>query len=63
MRAFLWRAIYAAIVIAMLYWLAPLFLAVIHAPVSGPLWAFLQAAGACIAILYVIFGREPPYPW
>jgi hypothetical protein len=64
MKSYLWRAIYAAIVVACVWWLVPLFLAAIGmGAVSGALWAFLKAASIVLAILYVLFGSEPPYPF
>lgn len=63
MRALLWRVIYGTICFVLFWWIMPLFLAVINVPIGGPLLQLIRACTAAIVILYVIFGKEPPYPW
>ena len=63
MRAFLWRALYAVICVVMLFWLLPLFLAVVGFPLAGPAWTLIRAIVACLAVAYVVFGPPPRTPW
>jgi hypothetical protein len=63
MKAFLWRALIAAICFALFWWIFPLFLNVISAPISGSLLTLIKAISAALAVIYVIFGPEAPYPW
>jgi hypothetical protein len=63
MRAMLWRVVYAIICFVIFWWILPLVLQVLGVPIGGPLLQLLRACTAAIAILYIIFGKEPPYPW
>jgi len=63
MRAYLWRLIYAAVCFVLFWWILPLFLDVIGIPVGGALIQLVRACTAAIAVLYVLFGPEPPFPW
>jgi hypothetical protein len=63
MRAFLWRILYAAICFVLFWWVFPLFIEVIHAPIQGALIELMRIVTAAIAILYVFFGSAPPMPF
>jgi hypothetical protein len=63
MRAFIWRALYAAIVVVVFLYLFPLFLTVVGFSPAAPLWLFIRACVACLAVLYVLFGPPPQTPW
>jgi membrane-anchored glycerophosphoryl diester phosphodiesterase (GDPDase) len=63
MKAMIWRVVYATICFVLFWWIAPLFLDVIGVAVSGNVLQLLKICSAAIAILYVIFGKEPPYPF
>ena len=63
MKAFLWRILYAAISVVIFWLIFPLFLAVVGFDVSGNLLQLMRLVIACIAVLYVLFGPEPPYPF
>jgi putative effector of murein hydrolase LrgA (UPF0299 family) len=63
MRAFLWRLVYAVVCVFVFWLVFPLFLAAIGLPLPGNVMALFRVVIPCIALLYVIFGPEPPYPW
>lgn len=63
MKALLWRVLYAAICVFMLWLVLPLFLNVIGFSLPSNLMALLHLCVACIAILYVFFGPTPPQPF
>ncbi len=63
MKAFLWRVLYAVLLVFMFFWIAPLFAAAVGFPVGGAMWQLLRAVIACIAVLYVIWGPAPPAPF
>ena len=46
-----------------LFWLLPLFLAVVGFPLAGPAWTLIRAIVACLAVAYVVFGPPPRTPW
>lgn len=62
-KAFIWRVLLAAVGFTLFWWLFPLFLNVIKVSPSSALMQLMQAGTAALAIAYVIFGKEPPYPW
>jgi hypothetical protein len=62
-KAFIWRIIIAAVCFVLFWFIVPLFLDVIGIPVGGSLMQLMKACSAAIAVLYVIFGPVPPYPW
>jgi hypothetical protein len=63
MKAFLWRVIYAAVCVVIFWIVFPLFLDVIGFNLAGNLLALLKVCIGLGAIIYVLFGKEPPYPW
>lgn len=63
MKALLWRVIYAAIGIVMLFYILPLFLSVIGLAPPGDLLQLVKICLAFIAVLYVLFGPAPPAPF
>ena len=63
MKGFLWRVVYAALSVFMLWLVLPLFLSVIGFDLPGNLFALMRVCVGCIAVLYVFFGPEPPSPW
>ena len=63
MKAVIWRVLYSVICFVLFWWIFPLFLNVISVPVGGSLLTLIRACSAALAILYVVFGKEPPYPW
>jgi len=62
-KAFIWRVLYAAICFVLFWWVFPLFLSVLGANIQGNLLELMKVCTAAIAILYVIFGPEPPMPF
>jgi hypothetical protein len=63
MKALIWRIIIAAIIFTVFWWIFPLFLAVLEVHISVALIQLLKVCSAAVAILYVLFGPVPPYPW
>ena len=63
MKALIWRVLYAAICFALFWWVFPLFLSVVSAPIAGNLLQLIKICTAAIAILYVFFGPTPPTPF
>lgn len=63
MRAFLWRIVYAAIVVVMFWLIFPLFMDVVGFHPVGSLIALMRICIACIAVAYVLFGKDPPMPF
>lgn len=63
MRAFLLRIIYAVIVVVMLLIVIPLFFSVVGFALPGAAWELIRLCIVCLAVLYVLFGPEPPSPF
>jgi hypothetical protein len=63
MKAFIWRIIIAAICYVLFWLVFPLFLEVIGINIGGAMMQLMRICSAAIAILYVVFGPVPPYPW
>jgi hypothetical protein len=63
MRALLWRLVYALVCFVLFWWIFPLALQVFGVPIGGALLQLIRAVTGVIAILYILFGKEPPYPW
>jgi hypothetical protein len=63
MKAMLWRILYAALCVFMFWLVFPLFLSVIGFHLAGDMTDLMRVCIACIAVLYVLFGPEPPMPW
>lgn len=63
MRAMLWRMLYAAICFVLFWWIFPMFLDVLGVSPVNSLLVLIRACTAAIAILYVLFGPDPPTPF
>lgn len=63
MSSMLWRIIYAVVCFVMFMLVVPLFFDVVGFAVQGSLWQLLRICVACLAVLYVFFGPEPPRPF
>jgi hypothetical protein len=63
MKAFVWRIVYAAIVVVMFWLIFPLFMEVVGFAPGGSLLALMKICVGCIAVLYVLWGPEPPMPF
>ena len=63
MRSLLWRILYAAICFVLFWWIFPLFLVVLSVNPGGSLLELMKVVTAAIAILYVLFGPDPPTPF
>ena len=63
MRALLWRIIYAVIVLLMVLYIVPLFFAVVGFALPGAAWQLIKVCLIFLAVLYVLFGPQPPSPF
>jgi len=63
MRNFLLRMLYAVICVVLFWYVFPLFLVAIGLSLSSPVLQLMRVLIACIAVVYVLFGPDPPAPW
>ena len=63
MKAMLWRVIYAVVCVVVFWMVFPLFLDVVGFRPEGSLLQLMRVCVACIAVLYVLFGPQPPTPF
>ena len=63
MKALLWRVIYAVVCVIIFFLVVPLFLRVVGFPVTGDVWELIRVCIGCLAVLYVIWGPQPPSPF
>ncbi len=63
-KDFLWRVVYAVILVVILTIATPLLFQIVGAKMpDGPAIALLRFAFACLILLYVFFGSTPPTPF
>jgi hypothetical protein len=63
-KALLWRVIYAAILVVILVVIVPLVFAMVGIGFpAGPAVTLIKFAFACLVVIYVFFGPEPPSPF
>lgn len=60
LKSLLWRVVYVVLCFVVLYLVGPLFLSFIGIPIEGQAMQLLRICFGLIALLYVIFGPEPP---
>ena len=61
LKAFLWRCLYAAVLVIVLLLVLPLIFSMVGVGVtSGPAFALIRIVGALLILLYIFFGPEPP---
>jgi hypothetical protein len=60
----LWRVIYAVILVVILVVVIPLMFELVGIGIpSGPAITLLKFAFACLVLIYVFFGPQPPAPF
>jgi len=63
-RSMLWRLIYAVIFVLIVVFCIPLLFELVGLSIpGGPGIMLLKFAFACLIVLYVFFGPEPPAPF
>lgn len=63
-KSFLWRVLYAAILVVILIVTVPLLFELVGIAIpSGAAVTLIRFAGACLILLYVFFGPEPSAPF
>lgn len=63
-KSLLWRVIYAAILVVILVVIVPLVFELVGIGMpTGPAVTLVRFAFACLILLYVFFGPEPPAPF
>lgn len=60
LKALLWRIVYVVLCFLILWIVGPLFLDFIGIPIPANAQALLRVCLGLIALLYVIFGPDPP---
>jgi hypothetical protein len=60
LKSLLWRVVYVVLCFVVLYLVGPLFLSFIGIPIEGQAMQLLRICFGLIALLYVIFGPDPP---
>jgi len=64
LKSFLWRVVYAVILVIVLTFVVPLLLQVVGiAQPAGPAIQLLLVCFAILVLLYCFFGPEPPAPF
>ncbi len=63
MKALLWRVVYAVICVVIFFKVAPLFASVVGFTMTGDVWELVRICVGCLAVLYVIWGPQPPSPF
>jgi hypothetical protein len=64
LKGFLWRVLYAAILVLVLAFVIPLLFEMVG--IAIPVWpalTLIRFAFACLVVIYVIFGPAPPAPF
>lgn len=60
----LWRVIYAAILVVVLVIVVPLLFEMVGIGMpAGPAITLIKFAFACLVVIYVLFGPQPPAPF
>ncbi len=62
MTALLWRMLYVVLLFVVLGFVLPLFLQIIGLDVPANVVTLIRIIAACIAVIYVIWGKTPPAP-
>jgi len=63
-RAFLWRLVYAVILVVILVVVIPLLFQLVGVGLpAGPAVTLLKFAFACLVLIYIFFGPDPPAPF
>jgi hypothetical protein len=64
-KSLLWRVVYAVILVVILIVIVPLLFQMvgISIPTLGPAITLLKFAFACLILIYVFFGPDPPAPF
>lgn len=63
-KLLLWRVIYAVILVVILVVVIPLLFQLVGIGIpAGPAVTLLKFCFACLIVLYVFFGPEPPAPF
>jgi hypothetical protein len=63
-KSFLWRVVYAVILVVILVVTIPLLFALVGVGIpEGPAITLLKFCFACLIILYALFGPEPSAPF
>ncbi len=63
MSALLWRMLYAVVCVVIFFMVFPLFMSVVGFTASAQLIALVKVIVGCLAVLYVLFGPQPPTPF
>ncbi len=63
MKAMLWRVIYAVLCVVIFFLIFPLFASIVGFALGGDVWQLIRICVGCIAVLYVLFGPQPPAPF
>jgi hypothetical protein len=64
LKGFLWRVLYAAILVLVLAFVIPLLFEMVGIAIPvGPALTLIRFAFACLVVIYVIFGPAPPAPF
>ena len=62
LKAFLWRLVYLVLVVIVLLFVIPLVFSLLGVSLpAGPALTLLKFAFACLALIYLFFGGDPPY--
>lgn len=60
----LWRVVYAVILVVILVVIVPLLFEMVGLAIpAGPAITLLKFAFACLILIYVFFGPQPPAPF
>ncbi len=63
-KSLLWRVIYAVILVVILVVIVPLIFELVGLAIPlGPAITLLKFAFACLILIYVFFGPDPPAPF
>lgn len=63
-KDFLWRVIYAVILVLVLVVVIPLLFQVVGIAIPvGPAVTLIKFCFACLVVIYVLFGPTPPAPF
>ncbi len=63
-KSMLWRVVYAVILVVILVVIVPLMFELVGVGLpAGPAITLLKFAFACLILIYVFFGPEPPAPF
>ena len=63
-KDFLWRVIYAAVLIVIMVIVVPLVFELVGFGIpGGPAVTLIRFAFACLILIYIFFGPQPPAPF